>query len=192
MELKDFIYIRDEVMPLSALSSLLKWIDKKSESFEEARIITENQNNIIDPNIRKVENLQFNLNSKSKTELHWHNFLAHCFRNLCMEYQKEFSLDACLTKFSEITILKYQNHGHYTFHSDHHATAPRTLSLIYLLNNDYEEGNLVFGNPNCTEEILRIEKIPNRVIIWPSNFLYPHKVVPVTKGTRYSIVAWAV
>jgi predicted 2-oxoglutarate/Fe(II)-dependent dioxygenase YbiX len=33
--------------------------------------------------------------------------------------------------------------------------------------------------------------IPGSLIIWPSNFLYPHCVKPVTKGTRYSIVAWA-
>ena len=31
----------------------------------------------------------------------------------------------------------------------------------------------------------------NRMIIWPSTFLYPHTVKPVTKGTRYSVVAWA-
>jgi len=29
------------------------------------------------------------------------------------------------------------------------------------------------------------------VVIFPSNFLYPHKVNPVTKGVRYSCVSWA-
>ncbi len=28
------------------------------------------------------------------------------------------------------------------------------------------------------------------MIIFPSNFLYPHQVMPVTKGERYSIVSW--
>ena len=28
------------------------------------------------------------------------------------------------------------------------------------------------------------------VIIFPSNFMYPHKVEPVTKGTRYYYISW--
>jgi predicted 2-oxoglutarate/Fe(II)-dependent dioxygenase YbiX len=28
------------------------------------------------------------------------------------------------------------------------------------------------------------------LIIFPSIFLYPHKVLPVTKGTRYSYISW--
>jgi predicted 2-oxoglutarate/Fe(II)-dependent dioxygenase YbiX len=28
------------------------------------------------------------------------------------------------------------------------------------------------------------------VIIFPSLFLYPHKVEPVKKGTRYSYISW--
>ena len=34
-------------------------------------------------------------------------------------------------------------------------------------------------------------KRPNRLIIWPSSFMYPHCVTPIEKGIRYSIVAWA-
>ena len=29
------------------------------------------------------------------------------------------------------------------------------------------------------------------ILIFPSVFLYPHKVEPVTKGARYSFVSWA-
>ena len=28
------------------------------------------------------------------------------------------------------------------------------------------------------------------VLIFPSNFLYPHKVNSIKKGTRYSFVSW--
>jgi predicted 2-oxoglutarate/Fe(II)-dependent dioxygenase YbiX len=87
-------------------------------------------------------------------------------------------------------ILKYEQNGFYTWHTDHAAEAPRTMSCIYLLNNDYEGGNLCFRNPDGSEE-WEIEVKPNRMIIWPSNFLYPHTVKSVTKGTRYSVVAWA-
>ena len=28
------------------------------------------------------------------------------------------------------------------------------------------------------------------VLIFPSNFLFPHEVKPVKKGTRYSAISW--
>jgi len=36
-----------------------------------------------------------------------------------------------------------------------------------------------------------MDKLKNRMLIWPSNFMYPHLVKPVTKGIRYSVVSWA-
>ena len=62
--------------------------------------------------------------------------------------------------------------------------------MIYLLNNDYEGGELCFKELKTEEESI-VEKRANRLIIWPSNFIFPHTVKPVTKGIRYSIVGWA-
>lgn len=28
------------------------------------------------------------------------------------------------------------------------------------------------------------------IIIFPGVFLYPHKITPITKGTRHSFVSW--
>ena len=28
------------------------------------------------------------------------------------------------------------------------------------------------------------------VLMFPSNFMYPHEILEVTKGTRYSIITW--
>ena len=36
-----------------------------------------------------------------------------------------------------------------------------------------------------------METKPGHVVIWPSNFMYPHAVEPVKKGIRYSVVSWA-
>ena len=30
------------------------------------------------------------------------------------------------------------------------------------------------------------------IIIFPANFMYPHRITPITSGVRYSIVTWAV
>ena len=66
---------------------------------------------------------------------------------------------------------------------------PRSLSIIINLNSEYEGGALVF-----TDQKKRIIKKLNlskgSIVFFPSNFLYPHGIEPVTKGKRYSIVAW--
>ena len=33
-------------------------------------------------------------------------------------------------------------------------------------------------------------KHENSIHVFPSNFLYPHEIKPVTKGTRYSVIVW--
>ena len=67
---------------------------------------------------------------------------------------------------------------------------PRTLSAIVLLNNDYKGGELCFKDPDGSNDNVILTK-SNRIIVWPSTFLYPHEVKPVTEGVRYSIVSWA-
>ena len=65
----------------------------------------------------------------------------------------------------------------------------RHISLIMNLNENYNGGDLVFFD-NKNNETKRIELKEGSVVMFPSNFLYPHKIEPITKGTRYSIVAW--
>ena len=61
--------------------------------------------------------------------------------------------------------------------------------MIINLNDDYEGGDLIFtGQKN--EEIKRLKLGKRSVVFFPSNFMYPHRIEPITKGTRYSIVAW--
>ena len=89
-----------------------------------------------------------------------------------------------------LKILKYFENHHYQFHVDASPVHHRTLSAILFLNNDYKGGRLIFKTLSDEEEIT-IEPTPGSLIIWPSNFLFPHMVKPVTEGVRYTIVAWA-
>ena len=38
--------------------------------------------------------------------------------------------------------------------------------------------------------IFNVKKRKGRIVIFPSNFLFRHRIMPVTKGERYSLVAW--
>ena len=175
MEIKNFIKIYDEVLPWSVLSNLIRFAS--ISNFMEARVGGGEQDRK-DFNVRRTYNLPLSNLSNSISNVHWFNLLYGYFnKNL-----KNYKIDA--------NILKYEDTGFYTWHVDHFATVPRTMSCILLLNNDYEGGNLCFRNPDGSGE-WEVEVKPNRMIIWPSNFLYPHTVKPVTKGKRYSVVAWA-
>jgi hypothetical protein len=190
MEVKKAIKIYDDVLHLPTLGTFIKVIN--SFKFNQAGLVGNADNPIVvNEKIRKVFDHSIILNGESRTETHWWNLLYKIFTDHIFKYCKEFNLNPHHTvrKLEEITVLKYEDTGHYDWHSDHNFLAPRTLSLIYLLNNDYEGGELMFKDIS-SNEIIKIETKPNRLIIWPSNFLYPHKVDAVTKGTRYSVVCW--
>ena len=90
---------------------------------------------------------------------------------------------------NQIQLLKYEVGGKYEIHIDHNEQAQRTLTFILNLNEDYEGGDFVFYNQDNTE-MKRIKCKTGTCIMFPSNFQYPHRIEPITKGTRYSIVAW--
>jgi hypothetical protein len=186
MEIKNFVQIYDNVLPLNAVGSLIKFANKIN--FEKATVSADKVENF---NIRRTYCKRLSNLNNSLTETHWHNLLQTFFKNCLIEYQKSNNiLDYSFKEIFDISILKYEETGFYTWHTDHFSEIPRTMSCILLLNNDYDGGNLCFRNPDGKDEWC-VETKPSRMIIWPSNFLYPHTVKPVTKGIRYSVVAWA-
>jgi hypothetical protein len=188
MEIKNFIKIYDEALPWNVLSNLIRFAN--ISKFKETKVGA-GLHERTDFNIRRTYFLSLSNLSNSLTEVHWFNLLHNFFNKKLKQYQIDANiLDYHYKSIFDIEILKYENTGFYTWHVDHFANIPRTMSCIFLLNNDYEGGNLCFRNPDGSGE-WEVEVKPNRMIIWPSNFLYPHTVKPVTKGTRYSVVAWA-
>ena len=187
MEIKNFIKIYDEVLPWKVLSNLIRFAN--FFNFQEAKV--GGNENKTDFSIRKTYTLPLSNLDNSFSIVHWSNLLHYYFNSGLKKYRLDANvLDYDYRDICNIEILKYENTGFYTWHVDHFADIPRTMSCILLLNNDYEGGNLCFRNPDGSGE-WEIEVRPNRMIIWPSNFLYPHSVKPVTKGIRYSVVAWA-
>jgi len=188
MEIKNFIKIYDEVLPWNILSNLIRFAN--ISKFIETQI-GGGGNPMIDFNSRRAFTLPLSNLDNSMSKVHWFNLLQFYFNINLKQYKFDANiLDYDYKNIFDIEILKYEDTGFYTWHVDHFADIPRTMSCILLLNNDYEGGNLCFRNPNGSGE-WEVEVKPNRMIIWPSNFLYPHTVKPVTKGTRYSVVAWA-
>lgn len=91
--------------------------------------------------------------------------------------------------FQGFQFTKYTAPGqHYTWHIDRgHGMGVRKLSLSLQLSDpdDYEGGDLEF---KFGEEHQTASRERGMIALFPSWTL--HRVTPVTKGTRYSLVAW--
>jgi PKHD-type hydroxylase len=87
----------------------------------------------------------------------------------------------------EAQFTVYEPGGFYNFHEDSARIGDnyRKLSIVISLTNpeNYEEGYFEFENGTIPE----IQK-QGSILVFPS--FIKHRVVPVTKGTRYSLVNW--
>ena len=59
-------------------------------------------------------------------------------------------------------------------------------SVVGVLNDDFEGGDFVFWE----EHTVKMKK--GSVLVLPALYLFPHEVMPVTKGVRYSWIQWIV
>jgi len=82
-------------------------------------------------------------------------------------------------------LLRYETGQFYTQHTDSFKARPRAVSCSLNLNDDYEGGEFAFFD---REIVIKAPK--GSAILFPSNFMYPHEIMPVTSGTRYSIITW--
>lgn len=93
--------------------------------------------------------------------------------------------DCSIEQDSGYELLKYNVGGFYKTHTDSFKDRPRAVSCSLALNDDYEGGEFAFFDRG-----LKYKLNKGDALMFPSNFMYPHEVMPVTSGTRYSIVTW--
>ena len=123
------------------------------------------------------------------------DFLAQKILEVVKEYTDSLKFEwfdnNSLHAFTNLKFIKYSLNQTMKVHCDHihpifdgkNKGIP-IFSIIGLLNDDYEGGNLVmFGDK-------KINIKEGDLIIFPSLFLFPHEIEPITKGIRYSYIAW--
>lgn len=111
-----------------------------------------------------------------------------------IDYQNKFKKTekavTLVNNLSSFRLNKYLPNTYMREHFDHihdlfdgEKKGVPILSLLVLLNDEFEGGQFTING-----EDQNLQK--GELIIFPSCFLYPHKVELITKGTRYSIIAW--
>jgi predicted 2-oxoglutarate/Fe(II)-dependent dioxygenase YbiX len=182
-ELKDYILVLKNIIPdklcndiLNEYSKTNEWLDTsigKGEVNKQIRNCT-----TIEISLNKVIEINKNIRKLLDDEI------FECAKKAIEKYNEKFK-QAHISKDSGYQLLKYEKGGFYTQHVDSFTEMPRTISCSFILNNDFKGGEFSFFDNKI---IYPLKK--GSAIMFPSNFLYPHSVLPVIDGTRYSIVTW--
>ena len=148
-----------------------------------------------DPEVRKTSIHFIKDKDNNINELAWH-FLREA---------NKIQFNYNLTYFQAIQFGEYKNGGFYGWHQDASGIDPnnetRKLSLTLALSDPdtFEGGELQFyngGRPMEDSDEITVEQVTNdiksqgTVIVFDSHDW--HRVTPVTKGVRHSIVCWTV
>jgi predicted 2-oxoglutarate/Fe(II)-dependent dioxygenase YbiX len=184
-QLKDYVKVYSEFFSqdfcVSIVSTLdeIKW-DKHSYFDLSGNIETSYENELS----VSIENVPL----KKELDLSILKVLYKYVRN-DIKYMNSWFGD--LNSYSFSRFNKYDPSTLMRLHCDHITTlfdgerkGVPILTVLGVLNEDYEGGEFML----CGE---RIELKTGDVIVFPSNFLYPHEVKPVKSGVRYSFVSWA-
>jgi predicted 2-oxoglutarate/Fe(II)-dependent dioxygenase YbiX len=181
--LKDYIYIVKNALSNEICSEVLnefinsdEWIDTVVGRGETDKSIRNCQTIIISyPHV-----IEKNKDVRHKLDNAIFDGASKCIK----EYNTRFP-HCKIEEDSGYELLKYPEGCFYIEHTDSFKARPRAVSCSFILNDDFEGGAFAFFNKELK---YKLEK--GDALMFPSNFMYPHEVMPVTKGTRYSIITW--
>ena len=183
-ELKDYILVLEDVIPNKLCNDILNEYENSNEWLD---TLVSGKGNI-NKEIRNCTTIGISLNEVIEKNKNARKILDdevfQSTKKAITRYNEKFK-KAYISKDSGYQLLKYEKGGFYTQHVDSFTEIPRTISCSFTLNDNFRGGEFSFFNNKI---IYSLKK--RSAIMFPSNFLYPHSVLPVTEGTRYSIVTW--
>ena len=182
-KLEDYIYIIKNALSLSLCDEILNEF-KDSDEWQDT-VVGKGE---IKKDIRNCETIVISyphVIQKNKDVRHKIDNAIFDGASKCIhEYNAKFPY-CKIEEDSGYELLKYPEGCFYTEHVDSFKARPRAVSCSFILNDDFEGGEFAFFD---RELKYRLKK--GDAIMFPSNFMYPHEIMLVTKGTRYSIITW--
>ena len=163
--------------------------DCLSKDLKQAKVFdTKPSSSRDDPSVRKTSVYFVPINRNNKVnDITWH-FLKEANKQM-------FNYN--LTYFQTIQFAEYKDGGFYDWHIDTYyqdepnKTRKLSLSLMLTDSNAFEGGEFQFfnGGRPIDEQIKNDIKAQGTIIVFDSRDF--HRVTPVTKGIRHSVVCWA-
>lgn len=159
----------------------LDYLQNIAMNNKQAALIGNNQNNP-EHRVSEISWLQ-----DEKENIQIFDKLSHIVSSLNSQFFR-FNL-SCFSEAAQLTNYSEHNQGKYDWHLDSgKENSPcRKLSLVLQLTNpdNYEGGELQILTG---KDPISLPKRRGLVTVFPSHTL--HRVTPVTKGTRQSMVLW--
>jgi hypothetical protein len=98
------------------------------------------------------------------------------------DYTKRYNVGE-LRYWEALNFVKYGPGQHFQEHTDHGFSYNCVVSMVGYVNDDYEGGEIAFRMQG-----INVKPRAGDLFVFPSNFMYPHRALPVHSGTKYSIV----
>lgn len=180
-QLKDFIRIYEDMFPQELKDRMFEMLET-AQAWQPAQISAG-----FDPSVRDTLTM-FLSSPEARAQTPWlDEGIGQVVRSAAERYMQEFP-SLKLRGDSGYELLRYPTGGFYAEHVDYDFNnIQRTVSCTITLNDDYKGGEFAFFRG---EEIYRPPALS--VLMFPSNFQFPHEVKPVTEGERWSIVTWLI
>ena len=126
------------------------------------------------------------IDTKSSRRAELDNVIFQQVTAVLERYRRDFNDSKCTTDCG-YTLIKYEVGGFYREHTDYSVVGkPRIVSMSIQMNDGFEGGKFAFFGGTHV-----VQQKQNQAICFPSNFMFPHAITPVTSGVRYAIVTWA-
>lgn len=118
------------------------------------------------------------------------NHVKNIIQDCTEKYQDKYN-QFQFSKISQLDLLRYDSNNYkagYTSHVDFGDNCTeRHVSISICLNNNFDGGEFVFDFP---EQQYVVTQNIGDAVVFPSNFMFPHQVNQITKGTRYALIGW--
>jgi predicted 2-oxoglutarate/Fe(II)-dependent dioxygenase YbiX len=181
--IKDYILVLDNIITPALCDAVINEFSQEEEWVK--TVIGDGR---IDDKIRTAETIIISYphviekNSKIRAKLDKYVFASAGLA--IKKYNEKF--DHCkIQEDSGYELLRYKEGQFYTQHTDSFKDRPRAVSCSFILNDNYEGGEFAFFDREVKYKLKK-----GSCIMFPSNFMYPHEIMPVISGTRYSIITW--
>jgi len=181
--INDYILVFEDIVTLELCDAILNEFSDEEEW--QKTVVGDGR---IDDKIRTAETIVISFphviekNSEIRTNLDKAIFTS---AGLAIKKYNEKFPSAFIQEDSGYELLRYKESQFYIQHTDSFKARPRAVSCSFVLNDDYEGGEFAFFNRELKYKLKK-----GACIMFPSNFMYPHEIMPVTSGTRYSIITW--
>lgn len=166
----------------AALSQIVQFARDNEGRFDRSTVINVDKKALVVDQHRTSANLTVDKNADPVVDMMLFDIFDRAVRVFIDKTKHEF---VPASEDEGFTILRYVEGSEYKLHVDDNPAVRRHLSAILYLNDDYEGGELHFPRHD-----LKIKPKAGDVILFPSNFEYPHASLIITKGTKLAVTTW--